>query len=326
MLGSSTAGWADPPYVVNPSPVAPVPGPGVPAPKEVPGKEYSNLPNKEVVNIPHTVDLGMTVMWDGKGGVMNGWDFIGPVPSSRDVDAIANHQDALFHAVWNNQAHLVYSVTSDGTTQNDRERLWVEKWTPAGPAINGVWARTSDIHHDLDDLNGVEVWGPDDGPDSDLCSVVGDPAGVSVYHKNGQPYVTQAAVAQAIKIDPAFEQLVDLDGLMVWDEANPEQFELRDQMIFSIAPVLDPLSGAVIYDGGEIWTWTMGDPAGAQFLNHGGHLWDTLFAVQNSTANGGSENVDALEAIAVPEPAAWTCMAGLLCAGAAFVLRRRETA
>ena len=40
----------------------------------------------------------------------------------------------------------------------------------------------------------------------------------------------------------------------------------------------------------------------AQFLNHGGHLWDTQFNVRTATG-AVNENIDALEAASsVPEP------------------------
>jgi len=38
-----------------------------------------------------------------------------------------------------------------------------------------------------------------------------------------------------------------------------------------------------------------------EFLQHGGHVWDTDFDVQG-TLGALSENIDALEAVGVPEP------------------------
>jgi hypothetical protein len=52
------------------------------------------------------------------------------------------------------------------------------------------------------------------------------------------------------------------------------------------------------FDGGEIWVWQNGAPA--NFLYHGCHLWDTAF---DAMAVFGDENVDALEAVGLPEPA-----------------------
>ena len=66
-------------------------------------------------------------------------------------------------------------------------------------------------------------------------------------------------------------------------------------IIFSIAPI-------DIYDGGEIWVWDGLTHGGATFLSHGGHLWNTAFPVM-ATFGTASENVNALEAVAVPEPA-----------------------
>ena len=49
-----------------------------------------------------------------------------------------------------------------------------------------------------------------------------------------------------------------------------------------------------------VWVWEFGQPA--VFLEHGGHVWDTAFDVRG-TFGVRTENIDALEAASVPEPA-----------------------
>jgi hypothetical protein len=74
-------------------------------------------------------------------------------------------------------------------------------------------------------------------------------------------------------------------------------------------------------DGGEIWSWQFGQPL-AQFLNHGGHLWDTAFNVRQATG-AVNENIDALEAVAVPEPSTFLSLLTLGSLGAASTLKRK---
>ena len=75
------------------------------------------------------------------------------------------------------------------------------------------------------------------------------------------------------------------------------------------------VDGYAFIDGGEIWVWDGINPAA--FLFHGGVLWDTANNVTNLL---GSEDVDALEAASVPEPASL----GILALGALAMLRRRR--
>jgi hypothetical protein len=79
----------------------------------------------------------------------------------------------------------------------------------------------------------------------------------------------------------------------IWDEG--------DAVLFSIRPFN-------AWDGGEVVYWEFG--AAPEFLVHGGHRWDTAFDVAGTFGvNVAHENVDALEAIPLPEPG----LAGLLC-------------
>jgi hypothetical protein len=104
------------------------------------------------------------------------------------------------------------------------------------------------------------------------------------------------------------QEELDLDGMMLdIDEFEPDPTGgggLRVGRInFTIDPIFDA-SGAVVFDGGEIFTWDFAFPgpiAPAAFLLHGGHLWDTAFSVMG-TFGTATENVNGIEA--VPEPAA----------------------
>lgn len=308
VLGSGLSGWADPAYTVQGPFVTPTEGSGVPSPKEVSGKEYSTLPNK---NYDHAAEPGRTMLWDGAGGVANGHKF---ATGSDQVDALGYHADVLFGSVWANRAALAYSVTGDGTTAANRERIWAEPIAGG----TGVWARSSDVNHDSGDLNGLELWGPEGVSDADRYSLAGDPNNVSIHNLDGSTYLSRSELASALGYTGL---AVDLDAMMLQDNGVLGQWDSGDLLIFSIAPVTDPGSGAA-FDGGEIWTWIRGFTPAPLF--HNGHLWDTAYDVMANTPHATSENVDAIEAIAVPEPGAWAGAAGLLCVGVAFANRSRR--
>lgn len=89
-----------------------------------------------------------------------------------------------------------------------------------------------------------------------------------------------------------------------------------DTVLFSLRPIL--LNGVTLFDGGEIWVWHATDQ-NAQFLNQGGHLWDTQFDVM-ATFGVASENINAIESVGIPlPPVIWLLVSGL---GAMFGLRR----
>jgi hypothetical protein len=308
VLGTGLNGWADPAYSVQGPFVTPQEGTGIPSPKEVSGKEYSTLPNK---NFNHATEPGRTLLWDGAGGVADGRKFD---TESEPVDALGYHADVLFGSVWANRAALAYSVAGDGTTAANRERIWAEP--VAGGA--GVWARSSDVNHDSGDLNGLELWGPEGVSDADRYSLAGDPSNVSIHNLDGSTYLSRSELASAL----GYAGLaVDLDAMMLQDNGVLGRWDSGDLLIFSIAPVNDPGSGAA-FDGGEIWTWIQGFSPSPLF--HNGHLWDTAYNVMANTPNASSEDVDAIEAIAVPEPGAWAGAAGLLCVGVALATRSRR--
>jgi hypothetical protein len=102
----------------------------------------------------------------------------------------------------------------------------------------------------------------------------------------------------------------------------------EEQLIFSIRPLdlapLSPPGGPLLptFDGGEIWLYDSAMKATA-YLNHGGHLWDTLFDVRG-TFGLNNENIDAIEAVAtfIPEPSTWALLVFGL--GAVSLRTRRE--
>ena len=113
-----------------------------------------------------------------------------------------------------------------------------------------------------------------------------------------------ALVAALPNIDPNLQ--VDLDALMVFDVAGNGIWEDGDSIIFSLRPTSDSIllcagppvppfpSAQNPFDGGEIWTWTRGNPP--QFLVHGGTVWDTANPVGNIFGVP-TENIDAFEAV-----------------------------
>jgi hypothetical protein len=143
------------------------------------------------------------------------------------------------------------------------------------------------------DLNGLEVWGPDAMWDAYSFSPVSDrlPGGISasvVDAVANSVVYTRQNIATAIG-RPDLESVIDLDALM----------QDGGRIMFSIQPI-------DVFDGGEIWVWDGNSSSPAQFLNFGGHTWNTAFDLQSYFGSYGydigTENVDALEAASVPGP------------------------
>ena len=296
--------WADL-YVVQGPFVTPVPGPGIPPPGRVPGKEYSSHLDREG-HPAHALAPLQVIDWDGNGGTANGLNYSGtfgqPDPGS-EVDALAYNQDALFHSVVRNTSALLVSVEGDS---NHTVPVWAE--TISGP-VPLIWATPQQLDENYNtnyDLDGLDVWGPEQQGTSNRFSLEGDPGQVAVWAFDSNtllsaPFVTSLQIATAIG-RPDLAATIDLDALMVWN----------NELLFSIRP-LD------VFDGGEIWYWD--GVNSAQFLYHGGHLWDTAF---NVTAYYGAENVDALEAVSTPEPSTFALV--LIGAVGAAGWRRRVVA
>ncbi|NEQ61128.1 MAG: hypothetical protein F6K53_28385 [Moorea sp. SIO4A1] len=238
--------------------------------KLVGGKEYSNSVDKNTNGNP---DPGQTLNWFGNGNTTDGFDY----GIRGQVDAMANSGDAFFYPVINNQATLVFSTSFD-------DKIYYE--TPTG--ANNIWATANQIDQPgpgidlgVTDVDALELWG---GRDANRFSIYGDPK-VAVYNYNSDgttsALYTQQEIANAIGVDDEFADLVNLDAMMTSG---------NNWIMFSI----DPIEEAGL-DGGEIWVWERGSGS-ADFLKHGGHLWDTDFKVME-TFGTASENVNALEAI-----------------------------
>ncbi len=298
--------------------VFPAPDGALPPPYRVPGKEYSDRPDKDATTPVPILDPEQVILWDGAGGVADGYDYSGSRPldtEEREVDALANRRDVLALEAMADRAHLLFSVTGDGV-----DTVHYELW--GGPPSGGTWAVPPIVdQHYVADLDGLEVWGDDGTSDSICYSLAGDPivpgtatrtsVWTYVAGPTSVPYIASAALAAAIGRTDLADQ-IDLDGMMVHDVEGNETFDPGDTIMFTIAPI-------DVFDGGEIWVWTESGPTA--FLVHGGHVWDTPFDVMG-TFGLQEENVDALEAVSyVAEPGSLSVL-GL----AVLALRRRRTA
>ena len=210
------------------------------------------------------------------------------------VDAIAATVDVLVEELVGNAADLVVSLASD----QGAAEIAAYFETPAGGT--GVAFTHADLNvldappDELDDVDGLELWGPVGSGDALLFSRQSDISfGTSIYRFSGGaavPYVTHAEIVAAVTAlgfvgDP---QAVDVDALMVENGGGEQSFDVGDGILFSIR-------AGGNFDGGEIIHLR---PAAAvpTFLEHGGHLWDTAFKVGGSLGDPGNEEVDALEA------------------------------
>ena len=283
----------------------------VPSPDEVPGKEYSNSND---INDTGTADPEQTLNWDTDPPT-DAFDFSGTREGDseeREVDALAYPFDHLFEEVTQNQVPLLFSTDGDS-------RIFFERTDGSF----GIWAEPPLAT----DVDGLEVWdeeGEFGRSDAYIYSLEGDPdvgntgafGRISVWGFDDNlidtvPYLTAFQVADAIG-RPDLADSIDLDAMMMLSSFDSGIAE----WLFSIAPI----DG---FDGGEIWVWDGVTQGGAEFLNHGGHIWDTAFCVQ-CTFGTASENINALEAVAAtPEPTNILGLFALGSLGAASTLKRK---
>jgi hypothetical protein len=347
----------------SPGPFVNPVGDGVPSPPEVPGKEYSEDPDRN--GYPsHTPNPGQVIAWDGTGGTTNTSNFLTlwnpqsgiAAPDPFQVDALANRKDFLFYEVIEDQVPLVFSTGLPGgpRTAFDNyifyERPNHKVLLPFPYKEIGVWATPAQINQVApNNVEGLELWAPVQDPtvpledrvnsvllqgpeipvdDANRYSLFGDPLGCSVFKSNGDCLFLKANIAGAIT--PLFPGLditsakIDLDGLMTWE----------NDILFSLKPIDGDNDGIITdndpskdLDGGEIFVWRSTESS-AKFLIHGGHVWDTVFNVKDTVEDWtglrpGTENIDALEAVATPEPSTFLSLLTLGSLGAASTLKRK---
>jgi len=340
---------------------------GVPSPPQVPGKEYSEDPDRNG-NPSHTANPGQVIAWDGTGGTTNTTNFVGSgvwnplsgiaAPDPFQVDALANRKDLLFYDVIHDRVPLVFSTGLPGGPRTDYdnyifyERPNFKVLLPSPYKEIGVWATPAQINQVApNNVEGLELWAPVQDPtvpleqrvnsvllqgpeipvdDANRYSLFGDPLGCSVFKSNGDCLFLKANIAGAIT--PLFPGLditsakIDLDGLMTWE----------NDILFSLKPIDGNNDGSITdndpskdLDGGEIFV-KLSTESSAKFLTHGGHVWNTVFNVKDTVEfwtglRPGTENIDALEAVAVatPEPSTFLSLLTLGSLGAASTLKRK---
>jgi hypothetical protein len=266
----SSAAWGVIPYTPVPVSGTPVVGPGLSAPDGVYGKEYSH--DFDFSTIGPVADPEQIIAWDGTGGTADDVDYSFTRPTwlpDQEIDAIANTRDALYDELLRDESHLIFShddmivgygpgggfmpllvpsagpiTITNGNMIGGAGELSVEMAGMfAPPSVQFTWA-TQPVINGMplpDDVDGVEVWGPEptavnpDGTvkgDSDKYSLQPDfPSGISVWNGSGSPYIGHPLIVAAVEallgpIPPsAFSffneqqgrNAINLDALMVSD-------------------------------------------------------------------------------------------------------------
>lgn len=247
LVGGLTALVAAPALATIPySPVAlppgatPAIGPGLISPKETFGKEYSHDTDETTAGGGGISDPEQVIAWDGIGGTTDGLDYTGTRPNfdaDGQVDATANHNDALFRRLRDDSSHLIFShdnmvnvyfgggggfspimlpsagpvTLASGTTIGGAGEISYElAGAFAAPSSQGVWATQSEINGmPLPvDVDAVEVWGPEPGTDGDadkyslqvdfMSGGAGGPPATSVWNLSGTPYISHSTIVGAV--------------------------------------------------------------------------------------------------------------------------------
>jgi hypothetical protein len=304
--------------------VSPYPSDLYPKVWQVPGKELSTHRDRDMTG---GADPEQNIAWDGIGGTGNTFDYSGSrevnneIDQDREVDALSNSNDALYHAVIDNMSGLLFSVDDDPNIYLEASAGGIGVWADQDiSSPDGASSSDIDDMNPIFDTDGLEVWGLD-GPGNDDANnysledgPVGapDPNGVAVWSFLGGVSTANwyaDEIAEIVSVVTGFDigRLVNLnlDAMMTFDSTN--------EIMFSV----DPIAG--LLDGGEIFVGFRGG-VGSHFLSHGGHLWDTAFDV-SGTFGLRSENINALEAISVvPTPG----ILSLLSLGTLILLFRRK--
>lgn len=163
-----------------------------------------------------------------------------------EVDGLSNKAEILFDSVVANTTSLLFSVQNDGNIYFERQDSASGSWATAA-TIDGMNAPN--------DVDGLEIWGPEVMSDADRYSLQGDRGfpggpgvaiwGYDVGTHTSTPILLSTTLAGLIGLETVLLDQLDLDAMMVNPGAEAEP------IIFSIAPVMDA-SGAVLFDGASV--------------------------------------------------------------------------
>jgi hypothetical protein len=235
-------------------------------------------------------------------------DFVPGIESGAEpdaqVDALAQGFDFLYTEVQTGEADLVVSFDGDLV-------MVAGAFAEVAAMLEANSGSTSVLYTQLDldasdsvgvveDVDGIELWGPVGSGDAFYYSLENDAlTGTSVWlDDNGtlRTFITHGRIVSAVNAlgFTGADVEVDVDALMVRNVGAKEDPDVGDEILFSI-------HAAGNFDGGEIIQLpVVGTPS---FLEHGGHTWDTAFSVIDAFGSD-SEDIDAIEAFpsAIPLP------------------------
>ena len=285
-----------------------------------------NLVNVEDHDAFATPDPLQVVSWDGLPGRIGGnsgsvdaFDYGVPGFNYQEgqVDALANRGDFLFRQVTRNEATLLFSVTADidissvlppagsGSSAGILAKAHVHFEDPAGPdALSplDIWAGIEAPpagpgagpgvnHHVVEDLDALEVWGPEppshdilvapspvkegyiggfpgsNTADADRFSLDGDViSGVSVWAYNiaggyVTPYVPHGDIVAAV------EELFLGPGLR-FDDATRRAIDVDATMVQDVGDV--PATAAALWDPGDELLFSIDPVSGGSILDASG--------------------------------------------------------
>jgi hypothetical protein len=265
--------------VVLPPGAIPALGKGViPAPG-VFGKEYSHNFDHDFMGVP---DPEQVVAWDGLGGTLDGLDYSGSrgpnFPREEEVDAIANHLDALYRHLYDSATrkmadtpHLLFSI-------DDAVAGYGGPVGPGSfiPAVPGAFV-------------------PPTGPVTlSNGNVIGGSADISVEESGFySSYAVQHLWTPAPTVN-GMAAMRDVDGLEVW---GPEPGTTGDADKYSLD--VDVTTG-----GASVWNYDIGLGASSPYIAHAlivsavesvlGTVPTTAFSSDGEFAGREAVNLDAL--------------------------------
>lgn len=212
-------------------------GPGVVPVERVFGKEYSHDFDHDTTGAGGGADPQQIVAWDGLGGTTDGIDYSLTRPDWRpdqQIDAIANHNDAMFRQLLNNESHLIFThddeiahlgrsptgapvlglgavpsagpvLLANGNTIGGAGEVSIEESLAfSAPETQGLWASQSQVNGMPlpRDIDGLEVWGPEPAKDADADKYSLDldfASGVSVWNGSGSAYIDHGTIVSAVE-------------------------------------------------------------------------------------------------------------------------------